>query len=334
MCRTTTYPCASTDTDTTFQQCFARTIAAHRRMQLARKAADKITKMLNDAASCIQRNWKAQKLMIALILKAVQTMRHRRATTIQRVYRGHLGRRRMAMFRNLAYAEFCRRMRIATTTCMRRRLLKHGAAQRIQTCIFRHHLARNRTKEAVQARYNAMATKIQSVWRMYVMKLQFGVLLRAKWAASLAIQRVWRGYCGRKVARVAAWERHRHRSATKIASLGRMLYAMKVVQERRDLYNNAARCIQKNYEKSLTRAAWSITYTNMLAAEVGRLLDKGVTRKGGALKRALQTQGTKALVQRLDILHWAIEKVSVGGVYVCGWRSHGAFGCTGSFEAL
>lgn len=113
-------------------------------------------------------------------------MRELQEYTILYVFRGHLGRRRALDF------------------------LQSFAATKVQR-VYRGHLGRTRAhaRRAYferQALLHAHATKLQATWRMYVGRNNF-LDRRIRELAAVQIQRVYRGYMGRRFAsRKRMWE--------------------------------------------------------------------------------------------------------------------------------
>jgi pimeloyl-ACP methyl ester carboxylesterase len=149
----------------------------------------------------------------------LQREKERVSVHIQRVIRGFLGRRKYKRIRHIyltnmkgfySATQIQRIYRGYADRAYFRRLMRWHSAMKIQR-VFRGHLGRlavrkerNRLKMLQKKHYSA--AKIQSIWRMKVAKEEYRNL-RIHILAAIEIQRIYRGYLGRKrMKRRRQWE--------------------------------------------------------------------------------------------------------------------------------
>ncbi|ETW09244.1 hypothetical protein, variant 1 [Aphanomyces invadans] len=177
--------------------------------------------------------------MHIMILRALHARRWAAAELIQRVYRGHLGRRRATLFRKIQRAKFARKGQNAAEFFVRRRFLRRGAAIRVQRWI-RPVLQRMRMTSIHAWRTRQAKLCIQRYVKGWLARV---LAKRAKArlvAATQDMQRVYRGHRGRQVARARWIARQRLLAA---------IFVQKFVR------GFLARCYRRRYFAEATAAA-------------------------------------------------------------------------------
>lgn len=292
-------------------------VQAHARGNASRHCTRIRRFTLNRASRCIQRGYRPH-------YRVRMRYRNANAVTIQRVFRGHLGRK---MYARAVYARKLvagARLWQWYRTCKHHRELRARSLwlllkiRSIQTqwrkfyarSLFRQHLAFYRTRviriqsvwrralatEYVRARrvaYNAAALRIQAVFRGFATRQRVTLYRRKADASALIIQARWRCFAGRM--------RYRQNRRLVIASQRRVRYVRTVRRLRvivrlavSKLRDDAARCIQRHVRGRQGRKQ-TVLFRKIRNAKSAR---KGQNASQTWIRNALMRKGAALRIQR------------------------------------
>ncbi|ETV88541.1 hypothetical protein, variant [Aphanomyces astaci] len=249
--------------------------------------------------------------MHILALQALHLRRWEASEIIQRVYRGHLGRRRATLFRKIRRAKYAKKGQNATEFFVRRRFLRRGAAITIQRW-FRPIHQRMRMETIHGWRVRQANLCIQRYIKGWLARVLAGRAKARLVAASQDMQRVYRGHRGRQVAR-ARWLARRRLLAA--------IYVQKFVR------GFLARCYRRRFFVESTAAA--IKMQKVYRGNQGRRIaaierakrtlasrDKYKASLRGKLDLKLDKRERKFLLQRqialMEISHKNLKRRRVG----------------------
>lgn len=189
---------------------------------------------------------------------AVELHRRHASISIQRVYRGHLGRRRALLFRKIRSAKAARRGQTAAQALLRRRLVAKGAALRIQEWI-RSILSRRRMLKLRHWKRFLAASRIQRYLKRWMQRLRVRRRREALTHAATHVQCVYRGHRGRWVFRRAKHEQRCQKAALIIQRVYRGHRGRREFQHIRQASHAAARTVQRAFRGRQARKLYEIS---------------------------------------------------------------------------
>jgi hypothetical protein len=189
---------------------------------------------------------------------AVELHRHHAAISIQRVYRGHLGRRRAVLFRRIRSAKAARRGQNAAQALLRRQLVAKGAALRIQEWV-RSILARRRMLKLRRWKRFVASSCIQRYLKRWMQRLRVHRRREAHAHAATHVERVYRGHRGRRAFRRAKHEQRCQNAALIIQRVYRGHRGRREFRRIHQASHAAARTVQRAFRGRQARKLYEIS---------------------------------------------------------------------------
>ncbi|KAH9122708.1 hypothetical protein LEN26_010150 [Aphanomyces euteiches] len=203
------------------------------------------------------RTYLAVRLMHLLAMRALEHRRLESTKLIQRVWRGHMGRRRATLFRKIQRAKFAKKGQTTAGFFMRRQLLRRGAAVLIQRW-FRPIRQRIRMGLIHTWRVQQAQLCIQRYVRGWIARVRATCAAMRLVDAAQDIQRVFRGHMGRSRVRSIRRALRQVRAAVYFQSLFRGFLARQYAKRYRRESSRAALTIQRIYRGKLGRRLGAI----------------------------------------------------------------------------
>jgi hypothetical protein len=179
------------------------------------------------------------------------------AFLIQRVYRGHLGRRRARLFRKIRHAVYAKKGQNASQAWRRHSFLRRGAAIHLQRFV-RRYLARRRMVKLRKWRRMVSARCLQRYLKDWIRRVHLKRRREAQTHAAIAVQRVYRGHLGRLTYKQEKHEQDSLRSARLVQRIYRGYKGRCLFQQRHLEMTRAARMLQRAFRGRNTRILYEI----------------------------------------------------------------------------
>ncbi|EQC31385.1 hypothetical protein SDRG_10986 [Saprolegnia diclina VS20] len=218
------------------------------------------------------------------------------ARLIQRVFRGHCGRRRARLFRKIQHCTYSVQGQTAVELLYRRRFLRRGAARLLQrwatSTMHRMRLTRLGAWRARQARRCIGRYLIAWFGRVQYQKRRALML-----ALTLDLQRVYRGHRGRCVYRARRLAYRRLVGAIEMERITRGFLARRFTQHMRIAFTKAALLVQRVYRGKLGRRIAAIERAK-LVLEAKDVYLKSVRGQLASRLYSLPMKEQKCLMER------------------------------------